>query len=98
MIRMLRHGTLVPAIITLVWKSCGRVTARARGEMISRAAFCSRVLTANEVISMAVRDFSRTGRKATSSVNRLVSMATTIARRPTTSQGRGVKVVSRNMT
>src|SRR3990172_2996048 len=63
MVRILRQGTLVPAIMTLVWKICGKVTARARGEMISRAPFCRMVLTAKEVISMAVSDFSRTGRK-----------------------------------
>ncbi len=63
----------------------------ARGEMINRAPFCSRVLTAKEVISMAVNDFSRTGRKATNSVNRLVNMATTTARTATTNQGSGVK-------
>src|SRR4030067_645726 len=95
MVRILRQGTLVPAIMTLVWKICGSVTARARGEMISKAAFCSKVLTAKEVINMAVRDFSRTGRKATNSVNRLVNMATTTAKTATDSQGRGVKPVSR---
>jgi glycine cleavage system pyridoxal-binding protein P len=84
-----------PAIITLSEKIAGRVTALARGEMIRRAAFCSNVLTANEVTSMAVSDFSRTGRNATSSVSRLVNMATRTAIKAITNQGKGVKPVSR---
>jgi hypothetical protein len=96
-VRIFRQGTLVPAIITLVWKICGRFTARARGEMISKAEFWSSVLTAKEVINMAVRDFSRTGRKATSSVNRLVNIAMITATSATNSQGKGVKPASKYM-
>ena len=97
MVIMLRHGTLMPAIITLVWKSSGRVIARALGEMASSAVFCSKVLTAKEVIRIAVSDLSRTGRKATSSVKRLVTIPATIASKPTASHGSEVNAVSRYM-
>ena len=64
----LRMGRSWPSTRALMLNSFGRGTPFARGEMMSSAAFCSRVLTAKEVISMAVGECSRTGRKATRSV------------------------------
>ena len=65
MVIRLRSGVMTPAISTVCEKISGSGTARGRGEMKSSAAFCSRVEKAKEVISTAVTDFARTGRKAT---------------------------------
>ena len=61
----LRSGVITPPISTVCEKSAGSGTTRGRGEMKSSAAFCSKVEKAKEVISTAVTDFARTGRKAT---------------------------------
>ena len=65
MVMRLRSGVMAPPIVTVCEKSAGSGTVRGRGEMNSSAAFCSRVEKAKEVISTAVTDFARTGRKAT---------------------------------
>ena len=65
MVSTLRTGVITPAIWMVSEKMAGRGRLRGRGEMNSRAAFCSSVEKAKEVISTAVTDLARTGRKAT---------------------------------
>ena len=65
MVMRLRSGVISAADLTVCEKIAGSGTARGRGEMKSSAAFCSSVEKAKEVISTAVTDFARTGRKAT---------------------------------
>ena len=65
MVIRLRNGVTAPRIVTVCEKISGSGTGRGRGEMNSRAAFCSSVEKAKEVISTAVTDLARTGRKAT---------------------------------
>ena len=59
--------------------TAGTSTARARGETNSNAEFCSKVLTANEVTSMAFSDSDRIGRNAMRSVSTLASAAANTA-------------------
>ena len=65
MVMRLRKGVTAPRMVTVWEKISGSGTGRGRGEMNSRAAFCSSVEKAKEVISTAVTDLARTGRKAT---------------------------------
>ena len=65
MVMRLRAGVMTTAMCTVSEKISGRGTLRGRGETKRRAAFWSRVEKAKEMISTAVTDFARTGRKAT---------------------------------
>ncbi len=64
MVMRLRTGVIAPPIETVCEKISGSGTLRGRGEMKRSAAFCSRLEKAKDVISTAVTDLARTGRKA----------------------------------
>src|SRR5699024_9388470 len=90
MMRRLDTPICTPPRLIVLWNHVGTSTARARGETNTSAAFCSSVLTANEVMSIAFIELERTGRNATRSVATLANPATTTAEMSRKMSGRKV--------